>query len=185
MIIGLTGNIATGKDTVASILQQKGFQHISLSDLLRAELQIRHIPLTRGNLITVANQLRVEKGSDFLARTALAQMQSRKNYVITSIRSIDEAKTFLTKKNFIFVQITAPIELRLQRVQQRNRENDPKTKKELLQREAQENSTDKFSQQLQQVALLTTYELVNDSTLQELERKVDALLKTVGFAVSP
>ena len=39
MIIGITGSYASGKDTVASILQEKGFIHYSLSDILREELK--------------------------------------------------------------------------------------------------------------------------------------------------
>ena len=35
MIIGVVGTIGSGKDTVAEYLNQKGFQSISLSDILR------------------------------------------------------------------------------------------------------------------------------------------------------
>ena len=39
MIIGVTGNYASGKDEVAKILQKMNFFHISFSDILREELK--------------------------------------------------------------------------------------------------------------------------------------------------
>ena len=37
--IGVTGTLGSGKDTLAAYLVSKGFEHISLSDLIREELK--------------------------------------------------------------------------------------------------------------------------------------------------
>ena len=46
MIVGITGFFCAGKDTMAAMLQQKGFNHISLSDIIREELSSRSIPFS-------------------------------------------------------------------------------------------------------------------------------------------
>jgi dephospho-CoA kinase len=58
MIIGITGPNASGKDTVADILEEKGFIHYSLSDILREELKKSNKEEIRKNLIKIGNELR-------------------------------------------------------------------------------------------------------------------------------
>jgi len=41
MIIGITGNYCSGKDTAAEILKRMNFFHTSFSDILREELKTR------------------------------------------------------------------------------------------------------------------------------------------------
>ena len=49
-------NIST--DTFADYLQSKGWQHISLSDMIRAEIRNRKEEINLPNLIRVGNELR-------------------------------------------------------------------------------------------------------------------------------
>src|SRR3989338_2828737 len=142
MIIGVTGSYAAGKYTVAEILQKMGFYHISLSDMLREELTKRKVKLTREALITIGNELRTAHGPDVLARRALSKLKDSENFVITSIRNPSEVQALQERPEFLLVNVTSPIKLRLQRLQERNREEDPKTLEELKQKEARENSKD-------------------------------------------
>ncbi len=64
MIIGVTGAYASGKDTVADMLQKMNFYHISLSDIIRDEMKLQKIKLTRENMIRVGTKLRSEFGAD-------------------------------------------------------------------------------------------------------------------------
>jgi len=50
MIIGLTGRNGTGKTEVANYLKSKGFELISLSDILREEARKRNMDEKRDNL---------------------------------------------------------------------------------------------------------------------------------------
>ena len=58
MILGVTGNYASGKDTVAEIIIGVGFTHISFSDILREELKKQKKEITRDSLTIFGNELR-------------------------------------------------------------------------------------------------------------------------------
>lgn len=181
MIIGVTGNYATGKDSVAEILQSMNFFHVSFSDLLRQELYHRKVPVTRDQLISIGNELRQQYGPDILARRALEQVQDGENYVFTSIRNPAEAERLRARQDFLLIKVTAPDAVRLQRIIHRKRENDPQTLKELHEKEKQENSTDPNAQQLQRVAQMAKVELRNDSTKEKLQQKVQQLVQDWMF----
>ncbi len=177
MIIGVTGNYASGKDTVAEFLQEMNFYHVSFSDLLREELKNRRKKITRENLIDVGNELRVKHGKNILARRALKKVLDGENHVFTSIRNPGEVELLKKREDFLLVNVTCPDKIRIGRIIQRNRENDPKTLKELRKKEALENSNNPHAQQLNKVADLARVTLVNDSTQKKLKQKVEKLVK--------
>jgi dephospho-CoA kinase len=181
MIIGVAGNYASGKDTVAEILQELGFKHISFSDMIRQEITRREQEITRDRLIEVGNDMRERWGADILAKKALEKVEDG-DYVFTSIRNPSEVKLLKKRRDFTLIKVTAPDKIRLKRIVERNRENDPKTMEELHEKEAKENSKDPKAQQLNTVISMATHELVNDSTIDELKEKVKDLLTTIKNA---
>lgn len=185
MIIGVTGRYGSGKDTVAEILQRMNFFHVSFSDLLREELQKRKQPKTRDNLIAVGNELRSRYGPDFLAKLALEKVGEGENYVFTSLRNPAEVKLLQKRPDFLLINILAPEKVRLQRLIERSREGDPRTLDELRKKEAIENSADPNAQQLQYVAKMAKVVLVNDSSLERLQEKVEQLVKDHLFKLQP
>ncbi len=177
MIIGITGNYASGKDTVAEILEKKRFFHVSFSDILREELKLRKKKPTRDNLISIGNELRQRYGASVLAQRALVNVKDGENYVFTSIRNPSEVELLMKREDFIMVNVTSPDKVRFQRIVKRNREGDPKTIKELQQKEKLENTSNPNSQQLQKVAKMAKITLVNDSSLEKLELKTSKLVE--------
>ncbi|MCU0652824.1 MAG: AAA family ATPase, partial [Candidatus Pacebacteria bacterium] len=124
MIIGITGNNGSGKDTFADYLvANKGFIHISLSDFIRDELVRRGLAVDRYNFHQVGNEMRQKSGPGILASLALDKMDERKNYVVTSIRSPFEVKKLQKAGSFALVAVDAPIEVRFQRIIERNKRN--------------------------------------------------------------
>ncbi len=178
MIIGITGNYACGKDSAAEILQEKGFEHFSLSDFLREELQKRGEAVTRDNLIRIGNELRFLYGPAVLAANALQKAAGSKDYVITSIRNPAEVELLQKRKNFLLIKITAPEEVRLKRIILRNREEDPKTLAELREKELRENSSDPNAQQLKKVAEMASESLSNETTIEDLKAKIENMVGT-------
>jgi dephospho-CoA kinase len=175
MIIGITGNYASGKDTVAKIIIKSGFSHISFSDILREELKKEEKKITRDDLIAGGNKLREKYGPDILAKRALDKIKSG-NYIMTSIRTLAEVELLKREKYFTLMKVTAPPNIRLKRIINRNREKDPKTLEELKEKEARENTDNPNAQQLNKVAEMATKEIVNDSTLDGLKKKIKELL---------
>ena len=176
MILGVTGNYAAGKDTVAEILQQMNFRHVSYSDLLREELKKRGEEITRQKLIDVANELRHDFGADILSQLALRPVEDGENYVFTSIRNPAEVNVLQQRRDFLLLNVLAPGKVRLKRITARKREQDPKTLSELREKERQENSKDPAAQQLNAVAKMAQVVLNNDSTKEKLQEKVEKVV---------
>ncbi len=177
--LGLTGRYGCGKDTVAQILQDEGFIHLSLSEVLREYLRSQNIPLTRENLIKYGDQMREEFGPDVLSQRCIAKLKPNHNYVFSSIRSLGELRRLQTLPGFQLIEVVAPIDVRLARLQQRNREHDPKTKSELLHREQQEQTSDPSGMQLSEVIAQARYQILNDSTVEVLQTRTKELLRKV------
>lgn len=175
MILGVTGTYASGKDTVAEIIINSNFTHISFSDILREELKKEEKEITRDDLINGGNKLREKYGPNILAKKALEKAKEG-DYVFTSIRTPAEVELLKREKDFILIKVTAPSDIRLKRIINRNREKDPKTLEELKEKETRENTDNPNSQQLNKVAEMATNTIVNDSTLEELNKKVKELL---------
>ncbi|MFW6231359.1 MAG: hypothetical protein ACOC32_05045 [Nanoarchaeota archaeon] len=127
MIIGLTGGYASGKDAVADFFIKKGFERISLSDFIREELWNERKELTRNNLIKKGNELRKKFGNWVLGKMAVQRIDPSKDYVIVSIRNPGEVKELRKLPHFHLVNVTAPAEVRYQRLMSRGRENEKYT----------------------------------------------------------
>ena len=182
MIIGLTGKNASGKGEVADYLKTKGFVYYSLSDELREEAKKRNLELSRDNLTNLGNELREKFGPNYLAQQInnKIKQQTSQNFVVDSIRSPYEAQELMKNKEFILVGIDAPIELRFQRLQERNRVGDAKTLEEFKQQEEKENIENENNQQLDATFKLANKVINNDGNLEELHKKVDDLIEKLN-----
>jgi len=180
MILGVTGSFCAGKDTVAEILIKKSFYHYSLSDALREELKKKKQPLTRENLQALGNNLRQTHGPGILAQMALQAMKSDKNYVITSIRNPGEIEVLSQRKDFLLINVDAPLPVRYARLKSRPKAGTEdlkiKTIDDFKNLEKVENSSDPSKQQLNKVMQIADVTLVNDQGINELYKKIDTIL---------
>ena len=177
MIIGLTGKNGGGKGEVVKFLVERGFQALSLSDVIRQEIERQGKPVTREVLVETGNRLRKEFGSGVLAERVFARLDPEKNYAIDSIRNPTEVQVLRRRRDFFLVHIQAPQRLRFERLRQRGRENDPKTYDEFLALEAKEaSSLDSNNQQLDETISLANTTLENGGPLREFHEKVKRLL---------
>lgn len=178
MILGVTGKYCAGKDTVAEYLLKKSFYHFSLSDALREELRKQKKPVTRENLLQLGNHLRSTKGHGILAELALQTIKPDKNYVFTSIRNPGEVDVLRQRKDFLLINVDAPIKTRFERIRNRAKSEDKviKTIEDLKAYEKREMSKDSASQQLHTVIKRADVTLANDKSFDILHSKIDKLL---------
>jgi dephospho-CoA kinase len=178
MIIGLTGTYASGKDTVAEYLEKTmNFEHFSLSDELRRELEKRGIPPLREKLIEVGTELRQREGNSTLAKRALMNFKPGRNYVVTSIRHPAEIEELKKHGDFFMANVDAPAELRFRRIQNRRRRGDPETLEKLLEMEKLESQTSGSGQQLGECMKKADYTLVNDDgSLEGLYSRIESMV---------
>ena len=177
MIVGLTGRNASGKGEAADYLKTKGFAYFSLSDELREEAKERDIETTRESMIRLGNQLREEFGANYLARKINEKIDSKGKFVVDSIRNPEEIRELRKNKNFILVGVDAPVEVRFERAVERGRAGDAKTQEEFKELEQRENLKNKTGQQLDECLKAADKVIVNDSSLEELHKKIDKLIK--------
>src|SRR3972149_6294372 len=135
-VIGLTGTMGSGKDTVKDFLVQKlSATYIALSDVIRAEVEKRKGSLDRTTLQDMGNEMRKKYGAQILAMLAVEYLSRNKKFVvIDGIRNPEEAD-YLKKKfnnDFKLIAVDAPQKLRFERMQKRPNRNDPKTWEEFV-----------------------------------------------------
>lgn len=184
IILCLVGLPTAGKDTASRYLTEKyGFQHLSTGDLVRNYLAEHNLgEATRDLLQQAANQLRAEKGSDYLVKLSLENPAAR--LVITGIRATAEAEAVKKAGGKIMV-ISVPFERRYQRALLRNRVGEGSiTKEEFRQKEITESSnTDSNKQNLLGVIKMADYQLTNAGSLEKFHQEIDNLM--LELRISP
>ncbi|MCD6227647.1 AAA family ATPase [Candidatus Micrarchaeota archaeon] len=182
MIIGVVGYNACGKDTFAKILEDKGYMHISLSDMIREELMKENVQITRDNLIKKGNWLREHFGPSVLADKALDKIkkceeQGRHDFVITSIRNPYEVDALRKRRDFILIFLDADIRTRFERIRKRNREQAPETFEEFLKQEEKEKvNVDPSKQSILDCIKKSDYKIENNGTVEELKENIENLI---------
>ncbi|RLJ01388.1 MAG: hypothetical protein DRP10_04205 [Candidatus Aenigmatarchaeota archaeon] len=179
MIIGITGKNGSGKTEVANYLKLKGFEYISLSDILREEAKKRNIRENRENLRNLGNELRKKFGPGILAELALKKIKPDKNYCVDSIRNPNEIAELRKIKNFLLIGIKAKIELRYKRVLDRGRIGDNISFEKFKELEEKENSKEEEKQQLDKCLKIADKIIENNGTIEELHRKIDKILSSL------
>lgn len=179
MIVGITGTMASGKDTASSYLQEKGFFHFSLSDAIREECDKRGLPKDRDTLRNLGNKLREKQDADVLAKLAIEAIKKigSKNTVITSIRNPEEVKLLKEQGGFIFLAVDAPIELRYERAKNRHRESDFIDFETFKKQEEVEMAGGPGKQNLAEVIAMADHILINNGAVENLQNKIDLILK--------
>lgn len=130
-IIGLTGEMGSGKDTVAKYLREKyAAESFRFSDVLRALLGELEQSITRGNLTKLSKSLRDTFGENVLA-LCIAKKASKVGdetlVVIDGIRRESDLLPFQDDQ-LTLVYIDVPLETRFERILLRRQNEDEHTK---------------------------------------------------------
>lgn len=189
-IIGVTGTFASGKDTVAEILEQEyQVMHVSTGDIVREKSMERHNSVERNPYVQeTATHYRKTYGGDYFAREAykryLAAEADYHGVVITGIRSLGEARA-IHELGGILVQVDAPIEVRHKRMISRQRDKETQmTLDEFRASEAKERTggDDDASFNIDKLGEMADIKIMNDGTLDEFKQKVYDLAAKQGIA---
>jgi dephospho-CoA kinase len=182
MIIGLVGPFCSGKDSVGAILSEKGFSIFSFGDVLRQEMTRKGLPLVREEIQKFGNQLRKEEGSAAIAKRIIAEMHPGKNYLVQGFRNPQEVEEF-RKLGFFLITIDAPARVRFERMLSRRREKDPTTYEDFVRLEDKELrgiGESAGGLRIKDCMAMADEVIINDGTLDVLERKIDAVLRKLS-----
>ncbi len=174
-VIGLTGRNCAGKDSVADVLEERGFERYSLSDAIREELRRRGRVIDRPALIDLGRELRENEGPAVLAERMKRMIRTRR-VALVSVRSPAEVESLRALDGFTLVNVAAPVDVRFARERSRLREAAVDTLEAFVALEAREDTNDPNAQQLAATLRLADRVIENDGTLEDLERKVTAML---------
>lgn len=142
-IIGIAGTNGSGKDTVGRLLEKRhGFLFVSVTDILRDELDKENKPPSRENMRGLGDRWRRELGLAVLIEKALQIYKSTskdsKGVVVASVRNLGEVE-YIHNSGGVLVWVDAEPQIRYQRVTRRRRnDEDSKSYEEFIQEEQDE-----------------------------------------------
>lgn len=175
MIIGISGTLGSGKDTVAKYIESKGFEHISTSDVLRDINKRMGLPLDRESLRKNVNALRQVYDAAFLVYEALKKANSN-NVVLSGIRNPGEIDYLKSRKDSFVFFVDAPIEIRYQRVSSRKRDSEDLQSFEEFKKQEETEKDGASTQVLNYCKEAADEIIINSGTVDQLEEKVDQIL---------
>jgi|GEM_PF-50531 len=122
VIIGLVGQLCSGKGTVSECLEKKGFVRFTLSDEIREECRKREIwEPTRTDLQNIGDELRLKFGSGVLAEKVMVVAKKNKceKVVIDGVRNPGEIAYLRKWEGFSLWGVKARKKLRYERMRMR------------------------------------------------------------------
>lgn len=180
IILGLVGEIASGKDTVAAYLAKKyGGQTISFSKPLRDILDTLYLPQTRINLAKLGGSLRADFGQDLLSRVIADKVRNEKTKIITlpNVRLESDIVYLKKEPGFVLVRVDCKAETRFERLKKRsNQYADDKSKTWPQFLADAKLYTEKHIRELGQRA---KYSLDNNGDRKLLYKQIDQLIKKI------
>lgn len=106
--MGIVGNAASGKDTVARQLELRGFTHGSLSDSVRVEIIRRGMRVSRENQTAIANHFRNVVSPTFWVEQSLRKVDQDDDVVLSGIYAPSEAKCIAQYSRGVIVGLGKP-----------------------------------------------------------------------------
>jgi dephospho-CoA kinase len=171
-VLAITGKPGSGKTTAIETIRDLGMV-ITMGDIIRDEVRKRNLDPSGNNIGKIAEKLREEKGLSIIAEKCV-ELIKRKNadvIFVDGVRSLSEINFFRKFWKFPIIAIIIDEELRIKRLLERYRSDDPSTIEELIKRDKRE-----LEFGLNEVIQNADYVIYNNSTINELKRKVRNLI---------
>lgn len=179
LIIGIVGEIASGKTTVTDYLKEH-YQAVTFkfSDMLRDILKRMYLESSRPNLQTLSTILRQNFGDDVMSKVIMRDIQSSDaRFIITEgIRRPSDAVYLRELPSFHIIAVSAEPAVRYDRLTKR-RENpdDQQITWDQFQAQAGQESELKIAD----IAAQADYTVTNNATLPELFQQIDRIMNKV------
>lgn len=173
-IIAVVGMCGSGKSEAVKYFTENGFKKVYFGDVVITELKSRGLEISEKNERTVREELRAEYGMGVMAIKSIGKINEffkSGNVVIESMYSWEEFKIIKDAfgDNFKVLAIYTTKGLRYERLGRR--EFRPLTNEEAMSRDISEiENLDKGGP-----IAYADYTLINDSTLEELNKKLEKL----------
>ena len=180
-IIGLAGEIASGKGSFAKYVKEKyGAEIYRFSDVFRKILDILGLEENRKNMSDLSLILRTTFGEDILAKAMAEEVKksNEKVVIIDGVRRIEDIKYLKELADFELIFVDAEMKIRYERIIKRGENSDDNNKTfEEFKKDAKRNAELKIAG-LKQIADKI---INNNSDLENFYRQIDDVLKDDKF----
>jgi len=170
-VIGIVGELASGKDTAAEYLSNKLQLPIyQISDALK-KLANQH-NISRLDLIEYSRKITQKNGDDYLAKIII-ESSSDESLILVGMRQLGQIDYLRKHTHFTLISINSPLELRFKRLITRNKSSDPSTIDELILIDKKDDgeSIQKVSECMQRA----DYTVINNDSHKMLYEQLDYL----------
>jgi len=176
IIIGLVGEIASGKGTIVKYIAEKyGAISYRFSDILRNVLKSLHLDINRENMQTLSLILRQNFGQDLFAKiiSENAKNSNNKIVIIDGIRRPADIKYLKKLPEFKLIYVTVDIKTRYQRIINRTENSDDqnKTFKQFVKDHQAEPELE-----IPKIGKTADYKINNSGTKEELFQQIDSII---------
>jgi dephospho-CoA kinase len=186
-VVGLTGTMGSGKQTVMQLIMKRvSCYHVTLSDVIRGEIEKKRGEMSREVLQNMGNEMRQKYGNHILALLAIEYLPRDKNMIVVDgIRNPGEVE-YLKKKfgsDFSLISVDAPAEARFQRIQGRKDPKDPQTLEEFKKADARDKGQGEppHGQHVGACVKMADFKITNSGTPKQLGQQVaEVTQKIVG-----
>ena len=183
MIIVVTGTVGAGKSFFSDYLVSKGFNHYSASKYLSKILTEKNLPLTRINMIDLANEMRAHSPTYLTEKLLEMAEKGGGDSVIESARTVNEIKPIKDLENSYLIAIDTDPEIRFSRIKARGKVEDDLEFKDFLLNEKREFENENPNKQnLKACIAIADFKIWNNGTKEELVEKIDKILGEIGWS---
>ena len=178
LIIGLTGEMGSGKGTIAKYLREKyKASSYHFSEIIIRILDVLFLPHIRKNTSGISTILRGEYGDDVFSKVMVENIKKDGNslIVVDGIRTDSDIKYFKKIPEFKLIFVESDLEKRFERIRQRNENPDDNTKTFDEFKREHELETEKKIEGFKKIA---DYVVRNEGTIEELHNKIDNIINS-------
>ncbi len=179
IIIGVAGEVASGKDTVGKYIAEK-YQALALrfSQVLRDILDRMNLEQSQENMGRLSMHLRKAFGEDILSKGLIVEAaKSDKDIVVVDgVRRLPDIMQMQASEGFYFIYVEASPEKRYERLTQRHQNSDD-SGKTLVQFE--KDALLEAESQIRDLKEHADFVVNNDGTLEELQKQIDDIVTKI------
>jgi dephospho-CoA kinase len=179
-VVAFTGMPGAGKSEAVAVAKARGIPVVRMGEFVWEETRRRGLELADANVGAVATEMRQHHGMDYWAHrtcdVVLERHERVPRVVVDGVRNNEEVETFRARlgAEFQLVAITAPPEVRVQRLMLRRRADDSATREAILQRDERE-----LGWGIAKSIALADHSVVNEGDLVSFRADVSRLLDRV------
>ncbi len=179
IILGISGEIASGKDTVGKyIAKQYNASSIRFSQPLRDILDRLYFDQNRENMAKLSLYVRKAFGEDIFSRVILTEAKKSEStlVVVDGIRRYSDIVHLENETHFYLVYVETSAEARYKRLIQRRQNTDDMMKTEV---QFEKDALLETEKQIRDLKERADFVINNDGTLEELYAQVDQIVKKI------